>query len=443
MPKPASLSRKLVVRAAWFGAALGAVSLAFVEGSLVLAYSVYALLLVLLVSHLMAHGATESVQVTRVVDREEARIGERAHVTVRVKNTRPWPIPWVFVDENVPDRMPIEGRKSKVAFLLPGQTTEFDYQVVLNRRGYHRFGPAVIESGDLFGLHRKFKTSATADYVTVYPDILPIGRYEVGARRPIGPVRFAHRIFEDPTRIVGVREYVPGDSLNRIHWKATARTGILHSKVYEPSTVIGATLVLDFHQDKFRREDGTLDTDRGDTAVTVAASVGSFIAHGGEQIGLFTNGRDAAEAARWEREARESTMRTEAASEAHGRDISWRLRPFSVRARRGIDHAKRLIEALARVEFSGGLALDESLLKYHGTIVRNSALLVVTTRVEPGLALVLAEMKRVGFAVTVFIIMDRSAYTEAQQYLLPENIDVIHIQNEDSLREVATGNVYC
>ena len=443
MSESSAQSKKLISRAVWFGAALGAIYVAFLVNSLVIAYSVYALLLVLLVSNVMAHGAAESVTVTRTVDREEARIGEHAHVTVAVKNTRPWPILWVFVDESVPDRMPLEGRKSKVMFLLPGQTITFDYQVVLNRRGYHRFGPALIESGDLFGLHRRFKTSGSAAYITVYPDIIPIGHYEVGAKRPIGPVRFAHRIFEDPTRIVGVRKYVPGDSLRRIHWKATARTGELHSKVYEPSTVIGATLVLDFHEDKYRNDDGTMDIDRGDTAVAVAASVASFIAQSGEQIGLFTNGRDAAEVARWEREEQEAATRSTAARAAHQKDVSHRLRPFAIRARRGMEQAKRLIDGLARVDFTDGFPLEESLVRYHGTIVRNSALLVVTTNVTPDLALVLAEMKGIGFAVTVFIIMDRSAYTEAQKYLLPERIDVIHIQNEDSLREVATGNVYC
>ncbi len=435
--------KKLVSRLAWFAAALAAICVAFLVNSLVIAYSVYALLLVLLVSHLMTHGAAESVQVTRTVDREEAHIGDRAHITVSVKNTRPWPIPWVFVDESVPEHMPLEGRKSKVAMLMPGQTVTFDYQVVFNRRGYHRFGPALIESGDLFGLHRTFRTSRSAAYVTVYPDIIPIGHYEVGAKRPIGPVRFAHRIFEDPTRIVGVRDYMPGDSPRRIHWKATARTGSLHSKVYEPSTVIGATLVLDFHQDKYLKSDGTLDVDRGDTAVAVAASIASFIAQSGEQIGLFTNGRDAAEVARWEREAQEARRRSTAARAVHRKDVSFRLRPFAIRARRGVEQAMKLIEALARVEFTDGLAIEDSLVRYHGTIVRNSAMLVVTTQVTPALALVLAEMKAVGFAVTVFIIMDNAAYAKAQKYLLPERIDVVHIQNEDSLREVATGNVYC
>ena len=49
--------------------------------------------------------------------------------------------------------------------------------------------------------------------------------YEIASRRPIGEIRISHRLFEDPTRIAGVRAYQSGDPLNRIHWRATARTG--------------------------------------------------------------------------------------------------------------------------------------------------------------------------------------------------------------------------
>ena len=79
-------------------------------------------------------------------------------------------------------------------------------------------------------------------FVLVYPKVVPLEGYDLASRRPIGEVLLTHRLFEDPTRIAGVRGYEPGDPLNRIHWKATARTGSLHSKIHEPSTLSGATV---------------------------------------------------------------------------------------------------------------------------------------------------------------------------------------------------------
>ena len=39
----------------------------------------------------------------------------------------------------------------------------------------------------------------------VYPKVVPLSGYDIASRRPIGEIRMTHRLFEDPTRIAGVR----------------------------------------------------------------------------------------------------------------------------------------------------------------------------------------------------------------------------------------------
>ena len=99
------------------------------------------------------------------------------------------------------------------------------YQLKCNRRGYHQIGPLVVETGDLFGLHRRYRVLTSPHFLLVYPDVVPLEGYELASRRPIGEIHLSHRLYEDPTRIAGVRRYELGDPLNRIHWRATARTG--------------------------------------------------------------------------------------------------------------------------------------------------------------------------------------------------------------------------
>src|SRR5262249_12959961 len=123
-----------------------------------------------------------------------------------------------------------------------------NYELECLQRGYHQIGPAVLETGDLFGLHRRFRVAADPAFLLVLPRIITLSGYDLASRRPIGEVRLSLRLYEDPTRIAGVRAYEPGDPLSRVHWKATARTGSLHTKVIESSTLAGATIVLDFHQ---------------------------------------------------------------------------------------------------------------------------------------------------------------------------------------------------
>src|SRR5690606_14260702 len=135
-----------------------------------------------------------------------------------------------------------------VISLRAESTQTLTYQLDCNRRGYYQIGPIVLETGDLFGLHRRHRILAEPHYLLVYPRVVAIPNYDIASRRPIGEVRMTHRLYEDPTRIAGVRKYQAGDPLNRVHWRATARTSTLHSKVYEPSSVAGATLLLDFHR---------------------------------------------------------------------------------------------------------------------------------------------------------------------------------------------------
>ena len=145
----------------------------------------------------------------------------------------------------------MKGHRLAVAMLGPHGRKTLNYQLHFAMRGYYQVGPMVLETGDLFGLHRRFRIVTEPVYILVYPKVIPLPGYDIASRRPIGEIRLTHRLFEDPTRIAGVRAYQPGDPLNRVHWRATARTGALHSKVYDASTIAGATIVLDFHRDSY------------------------------------------------------------------------------------------------------------------------------------------------------------------------------------------------
>ena len=141
--------------------------------------------------------------------------------------------------------------------------------------------PLVLETGDLFGLHRRYRVLTSPSFLLVYPEVVPLEGYDIASQRPIGEVRISHRLFEDPTRISGVRQYQSGDPLNRVHWRATARTGLLHSKVYEPSMITGATIVLEFNEAAY---DTRSEPYRSELAVTTAASLAHSMRPSGSRI---------------------------------------------------------------------------------------------------------------------------------------------------------------
>ena len=218
----------------------------------------------------------------------------------------------------------------------------------------------MVETGDLFGLDRRYRMVASPAYLLVLPEIAPLEGYELASRMPLGDVRMTHRLFEDPTRIAGVRPYAAGDPLNRIHWRATARSSSLHSKVYEPSTVIGATLLLDFHQADYESRHEPV---RSELAVMATASIAHAVYEMGQQIGLVTNGRDAADRIQSEGSRQDLHTRNAARKSAEMSEHSDRLRPIVVPTQRGPEQLIRILETLARVELTDGLTFPQLILE--------------------------------------------------------------------------------
>lgn len=428
----------MMKNAFWFIVAAVGIGIAFLVKSPYMAFSIYAFLLLVIVAHYSSVLWLSGLECTRTVSKNVVQQGEEIEVHTTVTNRRGWPIPWIFVEDHHPADFPREGSNSQLAILMPGRSLEFHYTLTCPRRGYHRIGPTVMESGDVFGLQKRFRTSTQQNYVSVLPTIAYIETFNISARRPQGPVRISNRIYEDPTRIANIREYVPGDPLNSIHWKLSARTGELHVKTHEPSTVLGGTLLLDLFAGGYI---GEKMEGRIELAITTTASIAYLLQVGGEQLGLLTNAQDAAEAARYEVESKQSLSRAEADESVEGEGISERIRPLMVATRRSPIQAQQIVENLARVLPSDGLSIEDVILSEYGRLPRDAALLPVVPAISPKLALVLAEMKLSGFAVSVFLIDNWKGYREALPLVAPHGITVFHIEHERNLHEISPAKI--
>src|SRR5207253_413359 len=97
-------------------------------------------------------------------------------------------------------------------------------------------------------------------------------------------------LLEDPARIIGTREYAPGDPLRAIHWRATARAQGLRSKQYEASA--SHRVVIFVNLDTL----GRYAEYRGfvrpllELNIMTAASIANWAVESGHHLGLFANG---------------------------------------------------------------------------------------------------------------------------------------------------------
>jgi uncharacterized protein (DUF58 family) len=428
-----------------------AVGLALKLGLLV--YSMYALLAVLLVSRYLARRWVGGLTATRVCDKDSVQIGEVAQVTLTVLNSGALKVPWLLVEDSLPAdalrqhpaRLEVQGNTLFLAQLPAGSHQSFTYHVRFLMRGYYQIGPLLLESGDLFGLHRHYRVVTAPHCVLVYPKVIPLEGYDIASRRPIGEVRISHRLFEDPTRIAGVRPYQLGDPFNRLHWRATARTGQLHSKVYDPSCVAGATLLLDFHVSILKLRNPHY---RAELAVTAAASLANAVYQLDEQIGLITNGRDAAERIRYEGWHEEFRTREVAKAQAQVSKRSERLQPLFVETRRGVVQLERILETLARLELTDGFSFAELVNEAASRIPRDATVVAILTEVTEETALALGNLKRSGFAViAVLVLFGETEYYDWAQppdwahRLVAEGIEFRRVDDESSLSNLCAERI--
>ncbi|MBL7650030.1 MAG: DUF58 domain-containing protein [Candidatus Hydrogenedentes bacterium] len=422
----------------WFIVAAAALGLAFVLQSPYMAFAVYTFLLLVGLAHFSSLAWLSGLDCTRTLSKETALQGEEVSIKVVVENKRGWPIPWIFIEDYHPKDFPRMGQNKQLAFLMPGHSVTLEYRLQCPRRGYHRIGPLLMESGDLFGLQRRFRTGVQQDYLSVLPTVAYIDTFNVATKRPHGPVRLSNRIYTDPTRINSIREYIPGDPLNTIHWKATARTGKLHVKTYEPSSVIGGTLVLDLHDASYKPE---RKEERMELAITTTASIAYLLQISGEQVGMITNARDAAEVAQYEIEKRETLSRQEVDAEVEGELQGTRISPLCVETSRTPYQAQRIIENLARVLPTDGLDGMNLVMNQYHMLPRDATLMIIAPIITERMAHALGAIKLSGFNVSVFLIMDQRAYEEAARFLAPHNIHVFHIEHERSLHEISPAKI--
>ena len=415
------------------------------------AYVVYTLVGVLVVSHIMGRFALANVELERHCSRTKAEIGDNATVAVEIRNRKGLPIPWLIMEDVIPQRLEAEGERAVAVLMLPLQRRQLRYRVVCKYRGYHQIGPTVLESGDFFGLVRRFLTGADRNFITVYPKVAPIGHWGLRTRRPIGEVVVRQRLHEDPTRVAGVRHYERGDPLNRIHWRASAKTGELHSRIYEHSTLIGANIVLDFNQPSWEQaaeKHVNVPTappadwfDNSEFAVTVAASLSAFVIEQKQCVGFISNGGDAAERVRREMMVESTETRSEAMEKAREEEDVTRLQPVEVAPQKGDAQWAQLMETFAHLEVRDGLTCAELISNEYEGWPREASLLIVVPGLAPRLLQQIARLRDAGFLVTVFVVRNEEDYIVGRARLASERIDVIHVRTERDLDQVAVAAI--
>lgn len=173
--------------------------------------------------------------------------GERLSLKIEVENKKLLPLTWLRMNDTWPQavgpadesilsasHIPEQGTLTNIYSLRWYQRITRNFELKLRHRGVFQVGPSQFESGDLFGIFSTSKSIENFEYITVFPELLPREMLNLPTDDPFGDRAARQRLFEDPTRVMGIRDYRPEDGFRHVHWPATARTGQLQVKVYQP-----------------------------------------------------------------------------------------------------------------------------------------------------------------------------------------------------------------
>lgn len=213
--------------------------------------------------------------------------------TVWLSITDTWPYGFGPIDEYTLNEIvgnTAEGELANAYSLQWYERVRRRFDLLGRARGIYDLGPAVLSSGDPFSLFERMVAIGRTkrDYLVVYPELLPLEELGFPLKDPLGDLRVKRPLFEDTSRIIGVRDHQPHDSFRDIHWKATARVGQLQSKVYEPTR--GINVVLAVNVASFELFWRGVWPEMLEYTLSITASLAQWTAEEGHTFGLICNG---------------------------------------------------------------------------------------------------------------------------------------------------------
>jgi len=147
---------------------------------------------------------------------------------------------------------------------------EVHYSTPPLKRGVYQFAPTQCLTRDVFGLFEHSGSFEAKAAFSIAPQAVPLRNWYRIRRGLRGPHSHASapRATKETTQINGVREYLHGDKLSRVHWNATAKTGEWKSKAFERESLPRTIVILDRHSEAYG-----IRQERFELAVSVAASI--------------------------------------------------------------------------------------------------------------------------------------------------------------------------
>lgn len=262
--------------------------------------------LLLIVSWVWSWHILRGVKMIRKARTTRAQVGQILEERIEVENPGRLPRLWLAVS----DSSTLPGSQASRLFPLvePRRGRTFLSRTRILSRGVFPLGPTTLESGDPFGIFPVERIYQASESLLVYPMLFELQDFPAPAGILSGGEALRRRTPQVTPNAAGVREYEPGDPLNRIHWVSTARRNRLITKEFELDPQSEVWIFLDavrigqaslpFSWPKKTKEDlwkhkfeFSLPPSTEEYGVCIAASIARYYLHLDRSLGFVSAGQ--------------------------------------------------------------------------------------------------------------------------------------------------------
>ena len=389
-----------------------------VNGAVFYVRLLYIGLLLIVIAFLMTFLSLRGIRIERQSRAQRGSVGDIFEEHYEVYNASIFPKMWLEVanESPVPN---ISG--SRVLTLLRGrQKRSYTARTWLTTRGGFSLGPTRITSGDPFGIFRVTRVFPAKKTLVVLPMQFRMEQFVSPPGLLPGGRAIRRKSIDITPHAAGVREYVPGDPMKRIHWPTSIRRSQLIVNEFEQDPQAEVWFFLDTHRNAhtakpyeeagappiddlllLRRHKMKLPPSTIEYSVTITASLAHYFLEQRRSVGLVT------------------------ASEREYKVIP---------AERSARQEAKILEALAFIQAESTFTLPSLVTAQMGQLPQGSSAILVTPMILPELLLAVDSLQRRRLRPVVVLLMSQSFGNRASNEDLAKSL---------AARKVPVCRIYC
>lgn len=355
----------------------------------------YLITAILILSYAYAVNSIRGLRLRRFTRTRRSQVGQYAEEQFEIANRNFWPKLWIEIEDH--STLPWHPASRVISSLGRDSTQRWQVKTLCTQRGRFRLGPLTLHSGDPLGIFNPSEAINESSQLVVYPLVVELSSFEPSISDLSGGEARHRRTYQITSSVAGVREYMMGDSLNRIHWPTTARARRFMVKEFELDPTADIWLFLDLNREaeaalpwtpkppepglfalrrKRQNEDEfelpPITTEYG---VTVTASLARYFLMRNRAVGL----------------------------------TAWGAVRDYIQADRGERQLNKMLETLAVVQADGTVPFSHLASTEGIRLNRNDTVIAVSSDPSPDWAKALQQIQRRGVN-SVAVVIDRSTF---------------------------------